>query len=165
MTALYELAYAYRETADKLADLDLPEEVITDTLESMSGDLEVKATNTAMVVRNLEATAEAIKQAEAQMAARRKALENRAARVKDYLLANMIVAGIAKVECPLFKLSVRDNPAAVEVYQPELIPEAFMTKPEPTPPAPDKAAIKAAMKAGTEIPGCRLIVGKRLEIR
>lgn len=165
MTALYELAHAYRDTADKLADLDLPEEVITDTLESMSGDLESKATNTAMVVRNLEANAEAIKQAEAQMAARRKAMENRAARVRDYLLANMIVAGISKVECPYFKLSVRDNPAAVEVFQPELIPATYMRQPEPPPPAIDKAAIKAAISAGTEVPGCRLQRGKRLDIR
>jgi hydroxymethylpyrimidine/phosphomethylpyrimidine kinase len=68
MTALYELAHSYRDAAEKLADLDLPPEVIEDTLESLSGDLEVKATNTAMLVRNIEATAEKIKEAEAAMA-------------------------------------------------------------------------------------------------
>lgn len=165
MTALYELAHAYRDAADKLADLDLPEDVIADTLDGMSGDLEVKATNTAMVIRNLEASAAAIKEAEAAMAARRKALENRAGRVKDYLLANMMVAGIQKVECPFFKLSVRDNPAAVEVYEPGLIPPQFMRQPEPPPPSPDKTAIKEALKTGQEVPGCRLTVGKRLDIK
>ena len=86
MTALYELAHDYRNAADKLADLDLDPQTIEDTLESLSGDLEVKATNTAMLIRNLEASAAAIGDAEAQMAARRKALENRAKRIKDYVL-------------------------------------------------------------------------------
>lgn len=165
MAALYELAHDYRTAADKLADLDLDPQTIEDTLESLSGDLEVKATNTAFLIRNLEATAAAIKDAEAAMAARRKALENRAARIKDYVLANMMVAGIQKIECPHFRLAVRDNPAAVEVYEPGLIPAEFMRQPEPPPPAVDKTAIKEALKAGQEVPGCKLTVGKRLEIK
>lgn len=165
MTALYELAHDYRNAADKLADLDLDPQTIEDTLESLSGDLEVKATNTAMLIRNLEASAAAIGDAEAQMAARRKALENRAKRIKDYVLANMMVAGIQKIECPYFKLAVRDNPAAVEVYEPGLIPANFMRQPDPPPPAVDKTAIKEALKAGHDVPGCKLTVGKRLEIK
>lgn len=165
MAALYELAHDYRTAAERLADLDLDEQTLTDTLEGLSGELEVKATNTAMLIRNIEASAIAIKEAESQMAARRKALENRAARIKDYLLANMMVAGIQKIECPYFKLAVRDNPPAVEVYEPGLIPAAFMTQAPPPPPSIDKAAIKEAIKAGQDVPGCKLTVGKRLEIR
>jgi len=37
--------------------------------------------------------------------------------------------------------------------------------PEPPPPAPDKKAIAAALKAGQEVPGCRLTHGMRLEIK
>jgi hypothetical protein len=165
MTALYVLAHDYRAAAEKLADMDLDDQTISDTLESMSGDLEVKATNTAMFCRNLEASAAAIKEAEAQMAARRKAIENRAARIKDYLLANMMVAGVQKIECPHFKLAVRENPAAVEVYEPGLIPAQFMRQPDPPPPSPDKTAIKEALKAGAEVPGCKLTKGVRLEIK
>ena len=165
MTALYELAHAYRDDANKLADLDLDDQTLTDTLEGLSGELEVKATNTAMLVRNLEANAAAIKEAEAAMAARRKALENRAARIKDYLLANMMVAGIQKIECPYFKLSVRENPPAVEIYELGLIPATFMKQPETPPPMPNRAEIAAAMKAGQEVPGCKLTRGARLEIK
>ena len=66
MTQLFVLAGEYRSAAQKLADLDLDEQTVADTLESLSGDLEVKATNVAMFARDLEARAEAIKQAEAQ---------------------------------------------------------------------------------------------------
>jgi len=165
MTALYELAQEYRAAAEKLADLDLDEQTLADTLEGMSGDLEVKAQNVVMFTRNLEATAAAIKDAEAQMAARRKALENRAAGLRRYVLENMQFAGIQKIECPYFKLSVRDNPASVEIYEPGLIPAQYMRQPEPPPPAPDKAAIKAAIAAGTEVPGAKLTKGTRLEIK
>lgn len=170
MTALtlYEIAQEYRADMEKLAELDLDEQTLTDTLDGMGGDLQVKAQSVACFVRNLEATADQIKQAEAAMADRRKALENRAARIKDYLLASMMVAGVQKIECPLFRMSVRDNPPAVEVYEPGLIPSEFMRQPEPPPPppaAPDKKAIAAAIKAGQEVPGCKLVVGKRLEIK
>lgn len=165
MTALYVLAQEYRSDLEKLADMDLDDATLTDTLESLGGELEVKAVSVAAFVRNLEVTAAAIKDAEAQMAARRKAVENRVQRVKDYLLASMMVAGVKKIESVYFKLAVRDNPSAVEVYQPELIPANFMRQPEPPPPSPDKKAIAEQLKAGHEIPGCRLTHGMRLEIK
>ncbi len=86
LPALYELAAAYRADLDKLNDLDLPPEVVADTLESIGGDLQEKCTNVGFVIRNMEALAAQIKDAEQQMAARRKAIEARAERVREYLL-------------------------------------------------------------------------------
>lgn len=165
MTALYELAAEYRAAADKLADMDIDEQTISDTLEGMSGELEVKAQNVILFTRNLEATACAIKEAEGQMAARRKALENRAAGLRLYVLENMKFAGIQKIECPWFKMTIRENHAAVDIYEPGLIPAQYMRQPEPPPPAPDKTAIKAALAAGTEVPGAKLTRGTRLDIK
>lgn len=165
MTSLYDIAAEYRQTADKLADLDLDEQTIADTLEGMSGALEVKAQNVVMFARNLEATATAIKEAETAMAARRKAIENRAAGLRRYALSAMQVAGVQSIECPYFKLSVRKNPHAVEVFDAAQIPAQFMRTPEPPPPAPDKKAITEAIKAGQEVPGARLVSGERLEVR
>ena len=165
MTSLYDIAAEYRQTADKLADLDLDEQTIADTLEGMSGALEVKAQNVVMFARNLEATATAIKEAETAMAARRKAIEHRAAGLRRYALSAMQVAGVQSIECPYFKLSVRKNPTAVEVFDAAQIPAQFMRTPEPPPPAPDKKAITEAIKAGQEVPGARLVSGERLEVR
>lgn len=83
---LYELAAEHRQNLEKLADLDLPADVVADTLESLGGDLEEKTQNVVEFVRNLESTAEAIKDAEQKMAERRKAIENRAASLKRYVL-------------------------------------------------------------------------------
>ena len=165
MTALYELSAEYRSACDKLADLDLDPQTVSDTLEGMSGEWETKATNTAMVVRNLEASAAAIKDAEKQMADRRKAIENRADRVRQYLLDNMLYAGIQKIECAYFKLTVRANNAAVDVFEQGLIPNEYMRQPDTPPPVIDKIAIAAAIKAGKEVPGAKLTQGVRLEIK
>jgi outer membrane murein-binding lipoprotein Lpp len=164
-TSLYVVAAEYRAAADQLADLDLPEEVVRDTLESISGDLEAKSVNVASFVRNLEASADQIKEAEAAMAARRKAIEKRAANVRQYLLDNMIAAGITKIECPYFKLAVRDNPPSVVINEPLLIPMQYMTDPAPPPPAPDKKLIAQAIKDGFDVPGAHLARGKRLDIK
>lgn len=165
LPSLYVLTDEYRIAAERLADLDLPAEVVADTLEGLAGELEAKATNVAMFVRNLESMAEQIKSAEADMAKRRKAIENRADHVRMYLKDNMQRAGISKIECPYFKLAIRDNPPAVVIDAESQIPADYMRTPEPPPPSPDKAAIKAAILAGHEVPGAHLSKSQRLEIK
>ena len=44
------------------------------------------------------------------------------------------------------------------------LPGEYLRRPEPPPPAPDKVAIKIAIKAGVEVPGAKLSYSKRLEI-
>lgn len=162
--SLYDIAAEYREACEKLADLDLDAQTIADTLDGMSGDLEVKTANVVGFARNLEALAGAIKTEEERMAARRKAVERRIENLRAYTLACMQFAGVQKIEGPRFKVSVRDNPAAVEVFDAAQIPSDFMRTPEPPPAAPDKAAIKAELKAGRDVPGCRLTQSKRLVV-
>jgi len=164
--SLYELAGEYHQAAVALSNMDLDDQTIADTLEGLSGALEAKATNVAYFVRNLEATAEQIKLAEKQMADRRKAMENRAERIREYLKANMEVAGITQIECPHFKLSIKKNPPSVVIDAESQIPADYMTVPVAPPPAPDKKLIAAALKDGFEVPGCHLETGKtRLDIR
>lgn len=164
-TALYELAAEYKHAAEQMADLDLPDNVIADTLEGLSGAIEAKATNVACFIRNLEASAEQIKEAEERMAARRKAIENRAGRIKDYLKRNMLLTGIDKIECPYFSIAIRDNPPAVVIDAASQIPQEFLRQPEPPPAVADKKLIAASIKAGKDVPGVHLEQSKRIEIK
>lgn len=165
LPALYELAAEYRADAEKLADFDLDEATLSDTLESLGGDLSTKAESMVMLARNLESTADAIGKAQAAMGERRKAIEHRAERLRAYVLACMTDNGIQKIECPAFVISVRKNPQSVEVLDERQIPAQYMRQPEPPPPAPDKKAIADALKAGADVPGCRLTQSIRLEIK
>lgn len=163
--ALYELAADFRETADRLADMELDEQTLRDTLESIAYPVEQKAVQVAAFVRNLEATAEQIKQAEKQMADRRKAMESRAANVRQYLMDNMRACGFTKIEHPMFKIAIRQNPESVVIEDERQIPVDYMRQPETPPPVPDKALMKQAMQDGHEIPGAKLTRTLRLEIK
>lgn len=165
LPSLYVLADEYMEAARVLAELDMDEQTVADTLEGLSGSLETKALNVACFVRNLEATAEAIKNAEAQMSARRRAIERRAERIREYLKAQMERCAIFKIEAPYFTIAIRQNPSAVHVEAPELVPQEFMKTPPPPEPAIDKKAVAEALKAGKDVPGCRLERGTRLEFK
>jgi hypothetical protein len=150
---------------ERLMDTQDDAQAIADTLAAESYPLELKAQNVAYAIKNLEATATAIKQAETEMAVRRKAAEKRAEHLREYVKTCMEVAGVSKIECPHFALAIKKNPAAVEVFEPSLIPAKFMRQPEPPPAAPDKDAIKAELQAGRDVPGAALVQGTRLDIR
>ncbi|TGV07691.1 siphovirus Gp157 family protein [Alcaligenaceae bacterium 429] len=163
--SLYQLAAEYRQDLDHLADLELPPEAVADTLESLGGDLESKAQNVVMFARNLEALAESIKDAERKMSDRRKAIEKRVESVKRYVLDSMQHHGIQKIECPYFAISIARNPPSVEIYDEKQVPSDYLSDPVPPPPQIDKKAVAAAIKAGFEVPGCRMSQGVRLAIR
>lgn len=163
--SLYQIASEFRDMVDHLTNTQDDAQAIADTIEAESYPLEVKAQNVAYAIRNLEASAAAIKQAEQDMAERRKRIEKRAEQVRDYLKQCMELAGISKIDCPHFQLSIQKNPPSVDVFEPALVPAEFMSMPEPPPPSPDKAAIKMAIKVGRDVPGATLTTGTRLAIK
>lgn len=164
MTALYVLAQDYRAAAAKLADLDLPADVVADTLESLSGELELKAQNVAHMVRAFEADAAAMKQWAKDATERARAIEARAESLRDYIASNMLACGMTKIEGPGVALSFRKSTAVV-IDEPGLIPVDFMRQKPPPPAEPDKAAIGAAIKAGQEVPGAHVETRENLQIK
>lgn len=166
LPTLYELSAEYRSVAERLADMEANEEVIRDTLESISAPLQSKAENVSKFILHLEASAAQIQEAADKMGKRARAIENRAKSVRAYLLENMIAVGINEIECPYFKLAIRNNNnPSVAVDNASLVPKKFMRRPEPPPPVPDKTAIAESLKAGKPVPGCRLVHSKRLDIK
>lgn len=163
--SLYVIANEYQAMVEKLINSELDEQTIADTIESASGELEAKATNVAMFIRNLEASAEQIKLAEKAMSERRKAIESKAESVKRYLFDNMRRVGISKIECPYFAMTIKKNPPSVIIDDANLIPSQYMVTPPSPPPSPDKAAIKAALQAGEMVAGAHIEQGERLEIK
>ena len=164
MTALYLLTQEFREAAEKLADAELPDEVIADTLESLQFPIEEKAKNVAMVIRNIEASAKAIKEAADAMILRAKSEENRAKHLKGYLQSAMVATVISKIESPYFVISLRNNPESVVIDAESQIPADYMRE-VPATYSPDKTLIKKAIQDGYEVPGCHLTRTQSLQIK
>ena len=164
--ALYTLAGQYQQLAERLSNMDLDAETVADTIEAsgLVDDIAAKATGIEMVARTMEQYTPTIDAEIERLTALKKHRQKAAAGLRAYLLHNMQESGITKLESPLFKIALRDNPPAVDVYEPGLVPNEYMRQPETPPPAPDKTAIKAALKAGKDVPGARLTAGQRLAI-
>ncbi len=164
-TSLYLIATQYKQAAETLAQLDLDEQTMADTLESIGGELEEKVINLAMMTRNLESSAEQIQQAAQAMNERAQKLIHRAAKIREYLVNTLNYVGIKKFDNPYFKLAVQKNPGAVVIDKDASIPTEFMRQPPLPEPVPDKERIKKALQANVNVPGCQLVYRFRVEIQ
>jgi hypothetical protein len=160
--SLYELAAQYQRDLEHFQNSDLDEDQAIQLLESMQGAIQEKAKNVAMVIRNMETTAEAIAAAEKEMASRRKSIERKIDWMKAYLLENMERTGISKIESPYFVIALRDNPESLIVEQDAEIPPEYF---KPQDPVLDKVTLKKDMQLGVIVPGCRLERKKSVRIK
>jgi len=166
MTALYVITNEYLALAEKLADGDFDATTIADTIEAsgITDELAVKAQGIEFVARVAEAHNAAIDAEISRLQALKAHRQKTADGLRQYLKDNMERAGIEKIECPLFRLSIKKNPPAVEIIDTLSIPKDMWRTPEPKP-APDKTLIKAALLAGDYVPGAVLVQGTRLDVK
>lgn len=157
---LFELSQMYNDTLDEVTDNDeLSPQIIDDVMTGIEADFKEKGVAVASYFKNMEVDIKAIKEAEADMKERRLAMEKKVSSLKKYLLDNMIRTEITKIECPYFKISVRNNPISVQVLDESDIPDNFKITKQVT--SIDKKSIKDAGGC----PGVELVSGKSLQIK
>ena len=160
---LYRLADDYVNVAKQLADLELPDNVIADTLEGASGDLEAKAWNIGALIQQFEGDIVVIKDAEQRMAVRRKTLERRVDWLREYLLVQLLRVGIHEIDSPEFVIRVRDNPPKAVLDDETSIPDAFKRREIVI--SIRKDDIRKSLLDGQAVPGAHLERDKRLVIK
>lgn len=169
MTALFNISNEYLKLAETLADGDFDLATIDDTIEAsgLVDDFTDKAQALEFVARGALAHHPAIDAEIARLTALRAKRDGVAAGVRKYLLDNMQRTGISKITCPLFLISIANNPPSTDVYDPLSLPAKYMRTLEPKPPiaSPDKSLIKADLQSGVEVPGAKLVQSQRLVIK
>lgn len=172
MSSLYQISKTYQELFDEFDDQDLDEEIIQayfDTLEGIEAEFDDKASNVAIFIKNLLVEAENLKKEKQVLEKRQKAKENKADRLKKYLLENMNKLGIKKIETVQAVISTRKNAESVQVAD----EQKFIDWAEKNNidlltfarPKISKTAIKDAINAGAEIPYCQLARSQSLTIK
>lgn len=155
---LYELSQNYLA----VQEMDLEEDVLRDTLDSIEEAIEDKAVNIAKWIRNLEADKKAFEEEEKRFKEKKQAADNRIKSLKLYLEDNMRLTGKTKFKAGFFSFAIQNNPPSVEVFDEALIPKQFLiTQPVKI----DRAGIKELLKAGEEVPGAELKHSTGLRIR
>jgi len=159
---LFDAAAQVREAISQI-DPDTGE--LTDSYSDSRELFQTKAIACVAYVKDEALTIEAAKAAIKQMADKVKAREERLERFKRYMADCMKATGILEVKHDLGLFGAKlyiDRDESVELEDGFIFPPALCTKPKP--PAPDKTAIKAAIKAGEAVAGASIIRKDRLTI-
>lgn len=159
---LFELTTELLTLLEMAEDPDTDPEVLRDTMEAVTGELEEKAEGYGCVIRQMEHDAAALATEIKRMQARKKSIEDNTGKLKTRLQEAMTATGQMKIKTNLFSFSIGKNPPALAVTNEDTIPEQYWTIPEPV---LDKESLKRDLKAGMTIPGATLTQSESLRIR
>ena len=162
MSTLYELRENWRQVSNMLYEEEIDEKCILDTLESIEGEIEDKADNYAIIIKELLSDAEVCKQEKLRLEARQKSFENRAKFLKDRLEEMMRETGKTKFKTSKFSYSIQTNGG----LQPLWIDEDYSNIPQKyLKVEPDNTKIRQALEK-VELPFAHLEPrGESLRIR
>lgn len=161
MATLYELNSDLQHVLDGGLIVDEETgEVLFDSsnLEKLQAEYEAKLEACGLYIKNLESDAKAIRAEEIALAQRRRVLENKAKRLRSYLLLNL--GDDQTIKTPRLVMSTRYSEAVQIDDDTELADEWCRIKREP-----NKSAIKEALKAGAEIAGAEIIKNRSLQLK
>ena len=151
---LYEIT---KQLNEMLAMEDIPSEQIEDTINLIEEEFEGKAEMVAAYIRELESDEVGMKSEIDRLSERRRVLSAKIDNLKDYLRQNMLASGKTNIKGKLFSITLGKPSPVLDVLVPvEQLPEQYRVVNF----SADNAAIKAALKAGTEIKGCAITDGK-----
>lgn len=130
MPTMYDLTADYKTVLEMATNPEIDPQAITDTLESIAAEIEIKAENTAIILKEIEAEAAKIKAEEQRLKDRRTSLENNAKNIKQRLFDAMKTTGKEKFKTTLFSFSIAKNggklPVIVDVDTADL-PDDLVT--------------------------------------
>lgn len=163
MATMYELTADYLAVLEMANDPDIPPEAISDTLEGIEGEIEIKAENTAKVLKELEGNINTLKAEESRLNAKRKAIENNIVSIKKRLYDAMKLTGKEKFKTDLFSFNIQKNPVKVIIDDESKIPKKYITK--ETVIKIDKNKIKEDLKTGVTRKYAHLVQDESLRIK
>ena len=161
---LYELKDEYKQLLEMLEDPDIDPQVIADTMEAVSGELDVKCDSYVVIIKQLEAQVEMIDTELIRLEKNKIALTSNIKRMKSSVLDAIQLTGQRKMETDHFKLSIVKNGGKqpMEVDEIEKIPQAYISMK----PVADVEKIRKELEAGRELEFARLKPrGEHLGIR
>lgn len=147
-------------------DLETGEVIDIEALAALSMERETKLENIALYIKNLDREAAAIREEEKALAERRKAKENKSARLKAYLAESL---GGEKFETARCSISYRKS-SALEVEDTTAVAEwldnnGYVDLVVYAAPTIDKREVTKLVKGGTVIPGVELVERQSMQVK
>ena len=133
-----------------------------DRLESLQAEKSAKIENCGLFLKNLDSEIDAIDAEIKNLTARKKTKENKRERLKEYITPFIAESESKHFETARVAFSLRSS-ESVNITDESAIPAEYLKTKTET--APDKTAIKKAIKAGAVISGAELITKQNLQIK
>lgn len=163
MKSLYELTAEYSELAAALENEEANEEEILALLDGISESIDTKADGYARIARNWASEADMLRGEIDRLTKRKRAVENAAERLKQYLHNAMLLTGKTAIPTSIGKWSIATNPPSATVTDFSKIPEKYLIPQEPK---VDNRQILADYKlSGEAIPGIEVVRKQSLRFR
>lgn len=129
---------------------------IDDKLTTLDGSIEIKCTNTALFIKQIESEKNSITDAIKQLEERREAYLDKMEKLERYLFNCMKMNNLTELRTPLITTKIKINPYSTDILDETVIPSQYMVTPPPKvqSPKPDKNLIKAhVIETGVQVPG------------
>ncbi len=157
----FNLLEMSRQEMDPETGEYLIEEQIDAAFTALAGDIETKVAGCGFVLLRLKKEADMVKDEERRLQAKRKRVEGGYDRLEGRLREMMQLTKTDKVTKPQISVTLRKATKQVEVTVFEQLPKKYITHSPAPDPRPDKQALARDLKANVEVPGARLVDGKR----
>ena len=121
--SLYEIDDKYKSVLAELEAMeDLPRECIDDTMAQFKDDLDNKCLAVGAFIKNLDAEANAIKEAKNSLGARQAVIENKSKRMREYLAGHLP----SKLSNPYTTITPLKGRESIKVLDASLLPESCL---------------------------------------
>lgn len=125
---------------------------VKDTFESLAGEFTAKAQSLVYVVNNISVDTTALDNEIKRLQARKTTLVNKEKSLREYLKTNMQMAGMTKISCPLFTITLAKGRDMVQIDDEAELLEDYREIVEVV--KIDKAALLRDLKSGYLKSGC-----------
>lgn len=167
MAKLYQLKAQYEDALNALiasadeetGEVDLD---IAAMLDEIEGELVEKAQSTAAIYKTLNNNSAIIDGEIKRLQSLKKRYDTTADKVKNYLAYSLLNGNTERIDGIIATISFRKSEEVV-IDDADILPRDCVRVKTET--APDKVAIKKAIKAGTDIPGAHLEIKQNIQIK
>jgi phage host-nuclease inhibitor protein Gam len=159
---LYEITEKYQHLLESVPEDGEVDTAFIDTLDAVTGEFEEKAKAVTAYICNQNADVDILKAHKAGIDARIKKINARNDSLKNYLRENMSAAGLSKIECPFYSVSLGKASDVCEVFDENSVPDEYKRVSVSV----DKSRVLKALKNGDDIQGAKIGKGQeRLTIK
>lgn len=156
LPSLYQLT-------DNMLALLAADDVTDEQIESAFGAITEKSNHICHFLADLGGEIDKFKAEEKRISDRRKAMENKEKRLREYIKETMLRLGAERLEAGTFTITLSPSQGSLEITDAGAIPAEYKTVEQVI--TIDKAAVKKALADGVDIEGAAIVPGYTLRIK